>query len=107
MARPLAPAISAKGRGSRHGIRGRSGAGLGETLDAAPHSGLAQGRTSDAKPASILRAGGQGNVMRGNSAGPQSGPLARVSHPIERASEKRASDLSPLKRSIPKRQTKG
>jgi hypothetical protein len=37
----------------------RSGAGLGETLDAAPRAGLAQGRTSDAKPASILRGGGQ------------------------------------------------
>jgi hypothetical protein len=37
---------------------GRSGGGLGETLDAAAHAGLAQGRTSDAKPASILRGGG-------------------------------------------------
>ena len=38
------------GGGNAPGLRGRSGAGLGETLGAAPHAGLAQGRTSDAKP---------------------------------------------------------
>jgi hypothetical protein len=37
-------------------LRGRSGAGLGDHLDAAPHAGLAQGRTSHAKPASIYAA---------------------------------------------------
>jgi hypothetical protein len=48
-------------------FRGRSGAGLGDALDGAPDASLAQGRTSNTKPALILRGGGQGNVMRGNS----------------------------------------
>jgi hypothetical protein len=43
---------------------GKSGAGLGETLDAAPH-GASSGQIREAKPASMLRAGGQGNVSSG------------------------------------------
>jgi hypothetical protein len=53
-------------------FRGRSGAGLGETLDAAPHAGLAQGRTSDAKTGSILRSG-----VKEMSA-PNSKPISRL-----------------------------
>jgi hypothetical protein len=76
-------------------------------LDAAPRVGLVQGRTSDTKPTPILPAGGQKDLIMGNSAGPQLDLLARGSHPTERGSERQASDLSPSKRSIPKRQTKG
>jgi hypothetical protein len=45
-------------------MTGKSGAGLGDILDAAPHAGL--GRPDlIAKPGSVLRAGGQGDVSRG------------------------------------------
>jgi catechol 2,3-dioxygenase-like lactoylglutathione lyase family enzyme len=47
---------------------------LGDALDAASHAGLAQSRTSNTKPASILRGGGQGKVIRPNSAMPDKSP---------------------------------
>ena len=75
-------------------------------LDAAPRSGLAR-PDMIAKPSLSLRAAGQRYVITGDHARPHSDFLARLSHPIERASGRRASDLSPSKRSTPKRRTKG
>ena len=63
---------------------GRNGAGLGDTLDAAPHSGLAR-PDRDPKPGWILCAGGQRNVIMEDHARRHLDFLVRLSHPIERA----------------------
>jgi hypothetical protein len=80
--------------------------GWGTSLDAAPRSGLARPDLI-AKPSSSLRTAGQRDVIKRDHARPQSDFLARVSHPTERASGRRASDLSLAMHSVPKRQTKG
>jgi hypothetical protein len=61
----------------------------------------------DRQAVSIVPAGGQRGVIWENWAVLHSDFLARVSHPTERASGRRASDLSLAMHSVPKRQTKG
>jgi hypothetical protein len=80
--------------------------GWGTLLDAAPTLAW-PGRNLIAKPGSIVRAEGQRDVITGDHARPHSDFLVHSSHPTEPASERRASDLSPSKRSTLKRQTKG
>ena len=82
--------------------RGRSGARWGDHLDAAPRSAW-PGRVMIAKLVDPYAAAVNEVSLGKNWAVLHSDFLARVSHPTERASGRRASDLSPAMHSVPTR----